>query len=478
MIRRLLTCRAKSGLYRFRVQALGEQGVSLTNRARRALKPGVWQLEDRCVLSVSIIGLGSPPASGGFTPTALNDNDQVIGSPDNGEPYLYNGGTWAQYLFLNEASYSFVALNNVADAAGSYSLGGSAIYGLRFADGKASPLSPTDVNPYVRGGGLYYGGSTAYALDNSGDAVGEAHGYPIDPQTFEIDGDYQQHATIWPDGQQNPTFLPVPGSSWAYGINDAGEIVGTYNNSSGAATPFLLDGSDLTNLPDLPNTTGDTPVAINNNSWIIGTVGSSGVLWKPGSTSGSYTAIPLDFAPVGINNNNIVAGGDGTLWSVHTGDVNVNSQLPPESGWVLNSIAGINNSNDLAGVGSQGAYLLTGLTLDALPTIAAATPSYDTSDGGVNYGYTISGADLRQATTVDLDWASGTAVDTVIGDPIVSTPTETAQGTYDLHATPAQLGAPPSGANYLLVVADPDNLISTADPSKDAALAISDISAV
>ncbi len=108
---------------------------------------------------------------------------------------------------------------------------------------------------------------------------------------------------------------------------------------------------------------------------------------------------------------------------------------------------------------------------DAL-LIAATTPTWDGSDGGVDYGYTISDADLPEATTVDLDWASGTTVATVIGDPIVSTTTETAQGTYNLTASPSQLGAPPPGANDLLVVVDPDNVISPADPSKLAALAL------
>jgi len=111
------------------------------------------------------------------------------------------------------------------------------------------------------------------------------------------------------------------------------------------------------------------------------------------------------------------------------------------------------------------------------PDITPTKPTFDATDGGVDYGYTISGADLPQATTVDLDWASGTTVDTVIGSPITSTTTETAQGTYSLHATPAQLGAPPPGAEDLLVVVDPNNTISPADPSKIASLALPDIAA-
>jgi len=113
--------------------------------------------------------------------------------------------------------------------------------------------------------------------------------------------------------------------------------------------------------------------------------------------------------------------------------------------------------------------------LDAVPDMAATTPTWNTTNGGVDYGYTIGNADLPQATTVDLDWAGGTTVNTVIGSPIISTTTAMAQGTYQLHATPSQLGTPPAGATYLLVVADPGNLVSPADPSKVASLALSDL---
>jgi hypothetical protein len=110
--------------------------------------------------------------------------------------------------------------------------------------------------------------------------------------------------------------------------------------------------------------------------------------------------------------------------------------------------------------------------------IAATPPSFNTSNAGVTYGYTISGANVPQPTTVNLDWASGTTVNTVIGNPIVSTATMTTEGPYVLNASAAQLGTPPPGANDLLVVADPSNIISPADPSKVAALALSRITAV
>ena len=106
-----------------------------------------------------------------------------------------------------------------------------------------------------------------------------------------------------------------------------------------------------------------------------------------------------------------------------------------------------------------------------------ATPLSFTSDGSLNYGYQIAGGDLPEATTVDLYWAGGTTTDTEIGDPIATTTTDTAQGTYPLQVSASDLADRPDGANYLLAVADPGNVISPADPSKVQALALAAIDA-
>ena len=89
----------------------------------------------------------------------------------------------------------------------------------------------------------------------------------------------------------------------------------------------------------------------------------------------------------------------------------------------------------------------------------------------MSYFYDIGGEDLSEPTAIQLDWARGTTVDTIIGGPIISTTTETAAGTYELQAEPDQLSVP-QGTNDLLVVADPDNLITPADPNKVMAIPI------
>ena len=130
------------------------------------------------------------------------------------------------------------------------------------------------------------------------------------------------------------------------------------------------------------------------------------------------------------------------------------------------------------GAGINNVGWLVDLNLDAsvsdAPAIASISPTF-TSDGGVDYGYMISSGPLPQATTVDLDWASGATLDTAIGSPISSMTTMTALGTYNLHVAAAQLIAPPPGTADLLVVVDPSNSISPGEPSKVASLGLPNI---
>ncbi len=95
-----------------------------------------------------------------------------------------------------------------------------------------------------------------------------------------------------------------------------------------------------------------------------------------------------------------------------------------------------------------------------------ATPMSFDSSGNVDYGYQITGGDLPEATTIDLYFATGTTTDTELGNPIVVTTTDTAQGTYPLVAAASAIARRPNDATYLLAVVDPGNTLSPANPNK------------
>jgi hypothetical protein len=112
--------------------------------------------------------------------------------------------------------------------------------------------------------------------------------------------------------------------------------------------------------------------------------------------------------------------------------------------------------------------------------IQVVQPTYDRTDGGVDLGYTISGAPLPRATTIALFWASGTTFDTKIdtpengGQPIYSAITEVNPGSYPtdgpIHVTRGRLENPPPDATYVLAVVDPDNPFNPFDATTVKAL--------
>jgi GH24 family phage-related lysozyme (muramidase) len=102
--------------------------------------------------------------------------------------------------------------------------------------------------------------------------------------------------------------------------------------------------------------------------------------------------------------------------------------------------------------------ILQGLTVD-VPDVSDITPTsltLNTSQGGVDFSYRVSGADLSQDTTAALYWARGTSFADVIGGPVYDTPLSRPVGDHGpFYVPPAVLGTPPPGATHLLLAVDP-----------------------
>jgi probable HAF family extracellular repeat protein len=79
-------------------------------------------------------------------------------------------------------------------------------------------------------------------------------------------------------GSVSYTTLDVSGATLtnAYGINNSGQIVGSFNDSSGSHG-FLKNGSTYTPF-DYPGATSTTAYGINDSGQIVGTAAISGVL--------------------------------------------------------------------------------------------------------------------------------------------------------------------------------------------------------
>jgi hypothetical protein len=211
--------------------------------------------------------------------------------------------------------------------------------------------------------------------------------------------------------------------------------------------------------------TGD-PVEVEVSAYVTDENGRSAERPSGGSFSGTLS----------------VQGGQGQSFSFSAGLGQPNDETTSKSATLMLHVGGTINISFNGTGSSPGTTADLAVEFDAdIQVISEAkivptTPTWNSSDGGVDYGYTISGANLSQATTVALYWASTTSFDssqdTLIPASVVNT--EAAVGTYGpFHRTPAQLGTPPQGAKYLLAVTDPDNLVTGPDPSKVESLDVS-----
>jgi probable HAF family extracellular repeat protein len=159
--------------------------------------------------------------------------------------------------------------------------------------------------------------------------------------------------------------------SQANAINSIGQVVGSAQIANGTYHPFLYSGGVMTDLA--PGFATDSVAwAINSSGQVAvsegvrGSVNSVAFLWQSssgltpplGNLGGSATL------PYGINNATSAhpvqvvgmgtpagGGGHAWLWQSSTGITDLNTLLPANSGWLLTEADGINDSQQIVGVG-------------------------------------------------------------------------------------------------------------------------------
>jgi probable HAF family extracellular repeat protein len=159
--------------------------------------------------------------------------------------------------------------------------------------------------------------------------------------------------------------------SLANAINSTGQVVGTAQTASGSYHPFLDSGGVMTDLGVVPGFTDGSARAVNAAGQVAvsegvgGNVNGDAFLWQ--SSSGLTDLGNLGGSPTvprGINNATTahpvqvvgtgtpaVGGGGAWLWQSSTGITDLNALLPANSGWVLGEADGINDSQQIVGVG-------------------------------------------------------------------------------------------------------------------------------
>jgi probable HAF family extracellular repeat protein len=300
-----------------------------------------------------VTDLGALPSGSYSTASGINNSGQVVGyastSSGAGHAFLYSGGIMTD-LGATEAT----GINNSGQVVGWATTSSGASHAFLYSGGIMTDLGTTE----------------ATGINNSGQVVGfYVVGYPSD----------KIYAWLYSGGvRTNLGNLPGGTGSYAYGINDNGQVVGQgYNVSSGQQHAFLNSGGTMTDLGTLPGyPISSIAYGINNNGQVVGAsvarTNSHAFLYS-GSTMTDLGTLPGGTGGVaeGINNSGQVVGyastssGAGHAF-LYSGGImtDLNSLIPTNSSWTLGFAYGINDNGQIVGQGTSPsgqthAFLLT-----------------------------------------------------------------------------------------------------------------------
>lgn len=302
-------------------------------------------------ISGTMIDLGTLPGDSASFGYGINDASQVTGeSRVNsaaccGLGFLYSAGPLTSLGTLMGDSYSLgLGINNLGQVTGfsSPAVGSCCEQAFLYSGGVMSDIGTL--------GGPTSGG---WAINNSGQITGYSD--------VVVNGVTVEHAFLYTisngkmmdlgvgANDNNPDYLGVA-------INDAGQIAvnSTNNFASAARHAYLYAGGALASLGTLPGGTLSYAEGIGSAGQVVGYADGLGF---------SEHAF--------LYSNGLMT--------------DLNTQIPPNSGWTLLTAASINNAGQIVGQGTIGAavhaYLLTPPTISGL---AVQTQSFNLPFGTAN----------------------------------------------------------------------------------------------
>lgn len=175
----------------------------------------------------------------------------------------------------------------------------------------------------------YLGGFSATDINNLGQVVG-----------------YDATQAVLYNGSSLSQLGSPPGRSFAYGINDSGQIVGQY----GGNQAFSYSGGVYTNI----GATNSTATGINNAGQITGNVatdaGIQGFVYSNGTVTGLTPANATQSAAYAINNSGQIAGSAGQMLNEaliysNNGTTNLSGTFPGDGSTSAQAVAISDNGN-------------------------------------------------------------------------------------------------------------------------------------
>ncbi len=281
----------------------------------------------------------------------INSTGQIVGYSDT-EAGKYHAFLWDGAMHdlgtLAGKSESFgFAINNAGQIAGACSnLGDVTMRAFLWRNGTLN-----DIGEFM-----------PRAINNNGDVVGW-----LSLKRNSVD--WYEHACLWRGGALTDLGTLNGLSSFAYGINDAGKIVGLALSTDELTTrAFLWNNGAMSDLGLLGGNSGQA-YAINNLNQIIGFANvASGAphsvlfnLDQSGSVTARTdlgTAVSAYSYAYGMNSQGQVVGTNGHAVFWQNGVMtDLNQYLPADTKWVLQAATGINDKGQVVGWGTYNGYL-------------------------------------------------------------------------------------------------------------------------
>ena len=320
-----------------------------------------YQITDLSVLPSDVLSSAS----------AINSKGQVAGTSTSAtsvsHAFLYNGSLTALGTLPGGTEAQASGINTAGQVVGTADTSTRFQHAFLYSSGKMQDLGvlPGDTN------------SIATNINTQGQFTGYSQLETGNPPA-EAAPNYPTHAFIG-SGTALTGLGALPGdaSSFAAAINDQGQIAGTSFTSSGPDRAFLATGGTLKDL-GTPGGMYSFAAGINSKGQVVGSTGIytptqvppfatsttqyaflySGVALVnlgtlPGDTSSAAQAINDTGQVVGISNS----PGTQRAFLYSNGTMtDLNTLLPPGSGWVLYEATGINNAGQICGNGEHNGH--------------------------------------------------------------------------------------------------------------------------
>jgi len=198
----------------------------------------------------------------GCSPSGINDGGQIVGSTGNGLPqgFIKDGNTFTTFNVPGANFTELSDINNVGQ-----------IVGLHGPGGRAFSTDGTTITSYDYPGAIF---TYAFGINDNSQIVGK---YRIEivlgpgPSPGSIVVQDFDHALVI-DGPIITSF-DVPGArdTAAFGINNAGQIVGTWDEGIPGISHGFLKYRDTLLSFDYPGALSTSATGINDSGVIVGT---------------------------------------------------------------------------------------------------------------------------------------------------------------------------------------------------------------